>query len=158
MKLCAVIIAVMAMQELTRNVVFYVNTPEASLIATMALFMNFLLPMLIVFVLWFFPATIIGPVSTEGPEDTPGPDWALIAVTLVGLYVLIFGVIDLVYFEAVRIAERAFVDPERVGIYSPSPDVVAGRITNIIQIVIGFVLLAGKRGIARLITVARGRQ
>lgn len=81
----------------------------------------------------------------------------VIAVTLIGLYVLIFGIIDLVYYESVRIAQRELVDPDRLGYYSPSPDVVAGRITNIVQIAIGFLLLAGKRGIARLITVARGR-
>ena len=98
------------------------------------------------------------PVSGESNDDSSGPDWVLISVTLIGLYVLIFGVIDLAYYESFRIAERDLVDPDRLGFYSPSPDSVAGRITNIVQIVIGLVLLAGKRGIARLIRAGRYSQ
>ena len=154
-KLCAVIIVVMTMQSLTGFVAFYVNTPEANFIAISAFWLNFALPMLIAVALWFFPATIIGSVSSESDDAASGPDWALLSVTLIGLYVLVFGVIDLAYYESFRIAEQEALDPDRIGIYSPSPDTIAGRITNIIQIVIGLILLIGKRGFARLISSAK---
>ena len=156
-KLCGVLIVVFTMQDLTRYVAFYVNTPESNLIALIATVLNFGVPMFIAAALWFFPATIIGPVSMEKDEDSTEPDWVAVAVTLVGLYTLIFGVIDLLYYESFRIVERDLVDPDRLGFYEPSPDSVAGRITNIVQIAIGFFLLAGKRGIARLIRAARYR-
>lgn len=154
-KLCAVIIVVITMQSLTGFVAFYVNTPEANFIAISAFFLNFVLPMLIAVVLWFFPATIIGPASDDDGDPAFGPDWVLLSVTLIGLYVLIFGVIDLVYYESFRIAEQQAFDPGGLGGYEPSPDTIAGRITNITQMVIGLALLAGKRGIARLIKSAK---
>ena len=154
-KLCAVIIVVITMQSLTGFVAFYVNTPEANFVAVSAFFLNFILPMLIAVALWFFPATIIGPTSGERNDASTGPDWALLSVTLIGLYVLVFGVIDLVYYESFRAAEQKAFDPDGLGIYEPSPDTIAGRITNIVQIVIGLGLLAGKRGIARFIKSAK---
>lgn len=154
-KLCAVIIVVITMQSLTGFVAFYVNTPEANFIAITAFLLNFALPMLIAVALWFFPATIIGPVTNDGSDAASAPDWVLLSVTLIGLYVLVFGVIDLAYYESFRVAEQKALDPDQLGIYSPSPETVAGRITNIVQIVIGLILLGGKRGIARLIRSAK---
>lgn len=156
-KLCAVIVVVITLQNLTTDLAYYVISPHADFVLIMAVVMNFALPMLIAAALWFFPATIIGPVSNQINSEPAEPDWTVIAVTLIGLYVLIFGLIDLLYYESFRIAERDIVDPDRVGFYSPSPDSVAGRITSIVQSAIGLLLLAGKRGIARLITAARGR-
>lgn len=154
-KLCAVIIVVFTMQNLTGFVAYYVNSPEANVIAITAFFLNFVLPMLIAAALWFFPATIIGPVSGDSNEAVSGLDWALLSVTLVGLYVLVFGVIDLAYYESFKVLEKKTLDPDNLGIYSPSPETIAGRVTNIIQIVIGLMLLAGKRRIANLIKVAK---
>ncbi len=111
--------------------------------------------MIIAVALWFFPVTIIGPTSSDSNDDITGPDWVLLSVTLVGLYVLIFGAIDLAYYESFRVAEQRALDPNQPGIYSPSPETVAGRITNIVQIVIGLVLLAGKGSITRLIKSAK---
>lgn len=154
-KLCAIVIVVLTMQSLTGFVAFYVNTQEAYVIATVAFFLNFVMPMLIAVALWVFPATIIGPVSGDGNDAASGPDWVLLSVTLIGLYVLVFGVIDLGYYESFRVAEQEAFDPDHLGIYTPSPETIAGRITNIIQIVIGLILLAGKRRIAQLITAAK---
>jgi hypothetical protein len=154
-KLCAVIIVVITMQSLTGFVVFYVNTPEANFIAISAFFFNFVGPMLIAVALWFFPATVVGQVSNDSNDTASDPDWVLISVTLVGLYVFVFGVIDLVYYESFNIAEQQASDADQFGAYSPSPEKFAGRITTIVQILIGIVLLAGKHRIARLIKVAK---
>jgi len=157
-KLCAVIIVVLTMQNLTGFVAFYVNTLEANFIAITAFLLNCVIPMLIAAALWFFPATIIGPVSNDSNDAESGPDWVLLSVTLIGLYVLVFGVIDLAYYESFRVAEQKALDPDQLGIYSPSPDTIAGRITNIIQIMIGMILLIGKRQIARLIKATKSAE
>ena len=154
-KLCAVILVVTAMQELTIYISFYVSAPPATAVTIMAVLLNFVLPLLIALALWTFPATIIGSVSSDTSDGSPEPDWVVISVTLMCLYVLIFGIIDLAFYESFRAAERAYVDPNQTGMYTPSPESVAGRFTNIVQIVIGLLLLAGKRGIARLIRAAR---
>ena len=150
-KLCAVIIVVLSLRTFSEFAAFYVHTPDADFIAVTAFLLNFALPILIAVALWFFPATIIGRVSDDTSVLGSGVDVVLLSVTLIGLYVLVFGVIDLAYFESFRIAEQEALDPNRIGIYKPSPDTIAGRVTNIIQIVIGVVLLIGRRRIARLI-------
>lgn len=154
-KLCAVIILVLSMQSLTEYFAFYVNTVEANFIAVTAFLLNFAIPIVIAAVLWFFPATVVGTVSGDSQPIESGVDLALLAVTLIGLYTLTFGIIDLGYYESFRIAEQNAVDPNRLGIYGPSPDTIAGRITNIIQIILGLALLIGKKQIARLVSRAR---
>ncbi len=154
-KLCAVIIVVLSLQSITSFLAYYINAPNAGFLATAAIVLTFVLPMLIAAALWTFPATIVGQVSASADDDSAELDWVVISVTLISLYVLVFGVIDLVYYESFRIAEREYLDPEGRGFYTPSPESAAGRITNIVQIVIGLLLLAGKRGIARLIRAAR---
>ena len=154
-KLCAVVIVVLAMQGVTGYVAFYVNTVEATFIALTASTLNFVLPVAIAAVLWFFPATVVGDISDDAQAIESGVDLALLAITLIGLYTLVFGVIDLVYFESFRVAERSIIDPDKIGIYRPSPDTVAGRMTNIVQIIIGLALLVGKKSISRLLLRAR---
>lgn len=53
-----------------------------------------------------------------------------------------------------RVAEQEAYNSCHLGIYSPSSETIASRITNIVQIVIGLILLAGKRGNFRLIRSA----
>ena len=150
-KLCAVIIVVLSMRTFTEFAAFYVHTPEADFVAVTAFLLNFALPILIAVALWFFPANVIGRVSDDTGVLGSNVDVVLLSVSLIGLYVLVFGVIDLAYFESFRIAEQEALDPDRLGLYRPSPDTIAGRVTNIIQIVIGLVLVVGRRQIARLI-------
>ena len=154
-KLCAVVIVVLAMQGLTGYVAFYVNIAEVNFVAVTASLLNFVLPIAIAGILWFFPATVVGDISGDAQVIESGVDIVLLAITLIGLYTLVFGVIDLVYFESFRVAERSIVDPNQVGIYSPSPDTVAGRITNIVQIIIGAALLVGRKAIAQILLRVR---
>ena len=150
-KLCAVIVVVLSLRTFSEFAAFYVHTPEADFMAVTAFLLNFALPILIAAALWFFPATIIGRVSDDTSVLGSSVDVVLLSVSLIGLYVLVFGVIDLAYFESFRIAEQEALDPSRLGIYKPSPNIIAGRVTNIIQVVIGVVLLVGRRRITRII-------
>jgi hypothetical protein len=153
-KLCAVIIVVLALQNAAGFVSFYVDAPEARFSAITAFVLNFILPMMIATTLWFFPATIIGSVSDKSSGGSIGPDWVVASVTLIGLYVLVFGVIDLAFYETFWVAEKMALDPDDLGIYELSPETIAGRVTNIVQIVIGLILLVGKRRIAGLVRPA----
>ena len=152
-KLGAVVVVVMALQGLANFVGFFANSPQATVVSVAEVLLAFVLPILLAIILWKFPATIIG--TYPDTEQDQLPDLAYMAVVLVGLYVLVFGVIDLAYFESFRITERNFVDPDRLGTYSPSPETVAGRFVNLVQIGIGIGILLGKRRISALIRSAR---
>ncbi len=154
-KLCAVVIVVLSMQSLTGYVAYYVNTEEANFLAVSAFLLNFGLPLVFAGILWFFPATVIGDVSGDTQPIEGGVDIVVLAVTLVGLYTLVFGVIDLAYYESFRATQQEIMDPDGFGTYSPSAQTVAGRVTNIIQIVLGLSLLVGRRQIARLLSRVR---
>ncbi len=103
-----------------------------------------------------FPAKIIGRYP-DVPEGYT-PDLAYMAVVLIGLYMFLFGLIDLAYYESYRITEQNIIDPAGVGIYKPSPEMTAGRYTNLAQIVIGLSLLLGKRRISDLIRKTRAQR
>ena len=73
-----------------------------------------------------------------------------VGLFLIGVYACVFGLIDLLYFESLRVAENAFAEANKMDTYGRSPETTAGRITNIAQIIIGGILTAGRRGLSRL--------
>ena len=133
-KLCAVVIVVLSLQSLTNHLSYLLNTEGAFFFAALAFLFNFGIPVALAAVLWFFPATTLNLKSTDPamsalPND---PDnYILVGVSLVGLYVLVFGVVDLFYFESVRYAEAQYFADGAYGTYEPSAGTVAGRYTNI---------------------------
>jgi hypothetical protein len=160
-KLCAVIIVVLSLQGLTSYAAYFVTGEDAWKLTLLAFFFVFAIPFGIATLLWYFPATVVGISSpnTEDHRDHPvqPTDLILVGVTLVGLYALVFGVIDLFHYEAVRVAEAAYLGVEVDGTYEPSPDTVAGRYTNVLQIFLGISLLLGRKGIASVLSRVRGR-
>jgi hypothetical protein len=158
-KLSAVIIVVMSLQSLT-SYIGYIGTDTVPRFVTVAAFLfNFGIPVLIALLLWFFPATVIGlKVNGElGAEGGPHvyEGYLLIAVTLVGLYALVFGIIDLLYYESLRLAEKQYLNADIMGIYRASPETVAGRYTNVAQIILGIFLLLGRGRVAMLLKTVR---
>jgi len=158
-KMSAVIIVVLSLQSLT-GYIGYLGTSDASWpYATAAFFLNFGIPLLIAGLLWFFPATIIGlkeSAELQTEKDLQiGEAYLLIGITLLGLYAFVFGIVDLLYYESLRFAEKRYLDAEIMGIYRASPETDAGRFTNLVQIVLGLLLLVGRRTIAHLLNRAR---
>ena len=83
-------------------------------------------------------------------------DVMLVGVSLIGLYAFVFGIIDLLYFEAYRYAEIELLKSAEFSDHPASPQSFAGRVTNIAQILLGCVLVVGRKGIVELIRKARG--
>lgn len=154
-KLGAVVILIMALAGLA-NYLVYLNTLRLTAVTAIGFLFTFVAPILIAAALWLFPSTVVGKIELESSPEYGDADFILLGVTLIGLYAFVFGVIDLVYFEALRHAEQQAIDPERTAVFAvPSPHAIAGRYTNLVQIVIGLGLLVGKRQIARLLRRAR---
>ena len=151
-KLGAVFILVYALQNLAYYMTFIMGSEEYVLVAVFVLFLVLALPALISWVLWRFPSTAVASLYRDDekiPNDGDSSDRAfLIGVSLLGVYTLVFGVIDLAYFEAHRFAEYRLTDYAEYSDFPILPQTVAGRFTNIIQIVLGMVLIYGRHGIA----------
>jgi len=160
-KLGAVFIVVLSLQGLTSYASYFVAGEDALEITLIAFLFVFAIPFGISALLWFFPATIVGitPLDVQERQDEPARATygILVGVTLVGLYTLVFGIIDLFYYEAVRVAEASYLGIEGAGTYEPTPDTAAGRYTNILQVLLGISLLLGRNGIARALAKVRGR-
>lgn len=151
-KLGAVFIVVYALQGLAYYISFMMGAEEYVSIAAVIFCLVFAIPAAISFVLWRFPATVTGALydQFESPSDngTLGQNALLIGVSLIGLYTLVFGVIDLVYFEAHRYAELQLAKDANFPEYPILPQTLAGRVTNIVQVILGGILIYGRNGIS----------
>jgi hypothetical protein len=158
-KLGAIFIIVYALQNLAYYVSFIMGSEEYMLIAGFVFCLVFALPALIAWALWRFPATVVGLLyhgDDEGSKRSNDAGRALlIGISLIGVYTLAFGVIDLVYFEAHRFAEYRLAEDANFPDYPILPQTVAGRVTNIVQIVIGIALIYGRNGIATFLRQVR---
>ena len=158
-KLGAVFIVVYALQNLAYYISFLMGAEEYIQIAAVVFCLVFLLPAAFSWALWKFPATITGAFynKAESPEesDAESRSTLVIGVTLIGLYTLVFGIIDLVYFEAHRYAELKLVMDANFPEYPILPQTVAGRVTNIVQVILGGILIYGRNGIGVLLRKVR---
>jgi hypothetical protein len=158
-KLGAIFIIVYALQNLANYMTFIMGGGEYMLTAVFEFFLIFAIPALISWALWRFPRSIVGSLysgndkALESSEDTG--HILLVGISLLGVYTLVFGIIDLVFFEAHRFAEYRLSDYADYLDYPILPQTVAGRITNIVQIVVGIVLIYGRNGIATFLRQVR---
>lgn len=151
-KLGALVIVVLSLQNLTDYLAYLSVGPDMLYVPIVAFGLNFLIPVAIAFALWRFPATLLGRNVPDEPaalQTSMSPEAVmLIGVSLIGLYTLIFGLIDLLYFETIRISQRQIAEDRTYLDYVASPQDIAGRITNVTQIAFGLLLIIGRRGIA----------
>ena len=151
-KLGAVFIVVYALQNLAYYISFLMGAEEYIYIAAVIFSLVFVLPAAFSWALWKFPATITGTLyeKAESPNDSEARNQKalFLGVTLIGLYTLVFGVIDLVYFEAHRFAELQLAKDANFPEYPILPQTVAGRMTNIVQVILGGILIYGRNGIS----------
>ena len=151
-KLGAVFIIVLALHNLAYYISFMMGSAEYVKIAIVVFCLIFVLPAAIAYVLWRFPNMVTGTLYSDREKETGQSNYTdmalLIGVSLIGLYTLVFGVIDLVYFEAHRYAELQLAKDASFPDYPVLPETVAGRVTNILQVILGIILIYGRKGIA----------
>lgn len=158
-KLAAVFIVVFALRDLSQFVFYYATDTAPYPLLISAIGLQFLLPVIVASFLWTFPNLVVGSMATSAVEDSSTGNTAdellLIGVSLLGLYTTVFGFIDLLYFEAHRYAQREMAEAANMTFYGDSPDNVAGRITNLAQIVAGVILIFGRRNISTFLLKVR---
>lgn len=151
-KLGAVFIVVYALQNLAYYITFLMGAEEYIYVAAVVFCLVFVLPVVFSWALWKFPVTITGAFydKSASPDDSNAQNQKalLIGIALIGLYTLVFGIIDLVYFEAHRYAELQLAKDANFPDYAILPQTVAGRLTNVLQVVLGGILIYGRNGIS----------
>ncbi len=123
--------------------------------------LSFILPVSIAAIIWRFPATVFGKVAPEA-QDVEGngieaEGMMVIGTALLGLYVFVFGLLDVLYWESVNIWEKSLVNFYDSDPYQSSPGLVASRIASVAQVAIGMALILGRKGIVYSILKMRGR-
>lgn len=159
-KLGAAFIFIYVLQGVSSFFGYFEVVEDRMGMALFSLTMTVILPVIIAAMLWFFPATILGKQSidnTGAPSLDDAAGGILVGVSLVGLYTLAFGVVDLFYFETQRWAEATYAGQISYGEFRATSGTIAGRYSSAFQIVVGLVLLLGRRGISTMLARARGR-
>jgi hypothetical protein len=104
---------------------------------------------------WFFPGTIANKIVTANPgtfESSGLSAILLVAIAVLGLFLMAHGAIDLVYHVA-TLVRLQHLNPD---IAVAPPTIFAGAIASVVEIVIGLAFCIGRRGIGRIIERARG--
>lgn len=160
-KLGAAVIVVLALQGLSTYTAYMVSGPDMLGPTILAFLFNFVIPIAIASVLWRFPNTLLGRLSAEGTDASEdfkvSQDLWVLGISLIGLYALVFGVIDLLFFESLRFAEQGIAESNNLPDAGASLQSIVGRVTNIAQIIFGLALILGRRRIAQFLRNARPR-
>jgi hypothetical protein len=114
-----------------------------------------MLPIALGLLLWFFPATITNRiVSGEklSGDRFGAADLERVALTVVGAWLIAYGVADLIYsFSSLIFTQREFADRS-----PPISRYMPGIVTSIAKVAIGCGLAVGAKGIARVLKRVRG--
>ena len=154
-KLGAAIIVVTALGNFQHYVRLILGQPWWIPTAILAFLFAVLLPVLIAIAFWRFPNSVVGSLYSKELDSEAGSVDAdrfyIVGITLIGVYTLVFGIIELVHVETLQyflirhIRELGYPDTTR------TPEVDARRIANIVRIAIGILLIVGRKGLSRFL-------
>ena len=154
-KLGAVLIVVTAVGNFQTYLSYILGSPQLVSMALVALSFAVILPVFIAFAFWKFPNTVVG--ALEVGEDkkrtqvvTPS-ELLLIGVSLIGLYTLVFGVIDLVHTETLRFTFLKKLQMMNMSELDVAIEADAERYAGLVRVVLGFALIVGRHKIADML-------
>jgi len=154
-KLGAAVIVVTAVGNFQTYVSMILGRPWWIPAALIAVLFAVVLPALIAFVFWRFPNTVVGMLDTSSEREssqgiTPN-ELLLIGVSLIGLYTLVFGLVDLVHTETMRVTLLRDFRMMNVPETTVSPDADARRYAGIARIIFGCLLISGRHKISGIL-------
>jgi hypothetical protein len=149
-RLGAVWIVVTTIQYAGNAITFFEGTNNVIVVVT------HLFPLVIGALVWLFPAHVARSVASDDSRAIPGSDKLAqklfgLGVALLGLYLLVYGILDGIYF-----ALHAIWEQDALGMNTN--DARAGLIVSAIQIPLGIALILGRRGLLRLFYRFRYRE
>lgn len=150
-RIAALFLVVQAIENVAFGMSFAITTGQEYL-NLVAVLMMMAPPLIAAAVIWFMAARLSGFDTTAGEEAAPpARDFALLVnagILLIGLYALLFGIIDLVRVEAGFWAQE-YYRPEDIPL--TSQELISrwpARASYALKIVFGFLLVVGRDAVA----------
>ena len=125
--------------------------------AIVTLLFSVVLPIGIAIILWMHPEKVTGAqITTAKSEEAMSAGATLmIGITLLGLYVFVYGVVDLFQIEASQILRSQVAANLDLPNEAVDRQAIADRIMYLVQIVLGLALILGRNGLSRLLMKAK---
>jgi hypothetical protein len=108
-------------------------------------------------VLWLYPEKVTGAqvTGTRAEESISAQQILLIGISLMGLYILIYGIVDLFKVESLLALQRQRALTSNFSLEFYEGQAIVDRITYLIQIVLGFFMVLGRNSLSRIILKVR---
>ena len=156
-RLAAAFLFVRGIQGLTAYSYLLTGDSPAPSFAIVTLVFGVMLPIGIAIILWLHPEKVTGAqiVSAKSEEALSASAILMIGITLLGLYVVVYGVVDLFHFEAMQYVQSKATDEMNLPNEAMNAQAVASRVANFVKILLGVCLILGRNGLTRLFLKAK---
>ena len=156
-RLAAAFLFVRGVQGLSSYSYLLTADKQFAAFAIVTLLFSVVLPIVIAIILWTHPEKVTGAqITTAKSEDAVNAGVSLmIGITLLGLYVFVYGVVDLFQIEASQMLRSQVA--ANLGLPNEAVDrqAIADRIMYMVQIALGLALILGRNGLSRLLMKAK---
>jgi len=156
-RLAAAFLFVRGVQGLASYSYLLTGDAQGSTFAVVTLVFGVVLPVGIALVLWLYPEKVTGAEVTRAKSEEAVSAGAIlmIGITLLGLYVFIYGVVGLFRIEALQMAQSKMAENMDLPNEVIGSQAIANRVTYAVQIILGLCLILGRNGLSRILLKAK---
>ena len=156
-RLAAVFLFVRAVQGLSTFSYLLSGDEKVATFAVITVVFMVILPAAVAIVLWIHPEKVTGAQASVGKSDGPisAQQILMIGVSLLGLYLIVYGVVDLFRIEANHVLQQQLAGDAGMQDDVQRRAMVISRFGYGIQLAMGVFLILGRSGISRLLLKAK---
>lgn len=154
-RLAAVFLFVRAVQGLSTFSYMLSGDEKVATFAVITIVFMVILPAAVAIVLWIHPEKVTGAQASVGKSDGPisAQQILMIGVSLLGLYLIVYGVVDLFRIEANQVLQQQLAG-DLPG-EAQNRAMVISRFGYGIQLAMGVLLILGRSGLSKLLLKAK---
>ena len=107
--------------------------------------------------LWQYPEKVSGAQAPSTTDEGPltASQVLVIGITLLGLYLFVYGILDLLRVESSEVIVHRLADQSGVPASGATPELVVERLIYGAQIIIGMLMVVGRRRMSHLLFKAK---
>ena len=156
-RLAAIFLFVRAVQGLSTFSYLLSGDEKVATFAVITVVFMVILPAAVAIVLWIHPEKVTGAQASDRKSEGPisAHQLLMIGVTLLGLYLAVYGVVDLFRIEANQVLQQQLTGDASLRDEARHRAVVISRIGYGIQLAIGMLLIVGRGGLSKLLLKAK---
>ena len=156
-RLAAIFLFVRAVQGLSTFSYMLSGDERVATFAVITVVFMVILPAAVAIVLWIHPEKVTGAQASDGKSEGPisAQQILMIGVSLLGLYLIVYGVVDLFRIEANQVLQQQLLGDTELHDEAQRRAIVLSRIGYGIQLAMGVLLVLGRSGLSRLLLKAK---